>query len=405
MRVVFLSPSYPANMVQFTRGLAEVGAEIYGVGDTSASALPHSVRRDLAHYLEVPRILDEDDVARRVSDWLRGKTVDRVLTNWEPLVVLAAKLRERWGVPGMSVDTARGFRDKQTMKERVKAAGLRVPVSRRVRTRADLFAAVEEIGFPAIVKPIAGAGSDDTYRLDSRRDAEAVLARIAHVEEASCEEYVEGEEHTFDALSIAGKTVFENVMTYFPKPLEARQNEWISPIAICHRDLAQKKLAPGIELGRAVLRALGLRDGFSHMEWFLTPRGEAVFGEVACRPGGAGLVDLMNYAGDIDLYREWARVACWGHFEASTTKKYNVGVVYKRAEGQGTISHVQGLGEWLRTCGPHVVEERLSRPGQVRRDFTQSQAADGHVIVRHPDWDETVRMCKAAASTIRLYAR
>jgi hypothetical protein len=48
-----------------------------------------------------------------------------VLANWEPLVILAARLRERWGVPGMSVDVVRGFRDKQLMKERVRAAGLR----------------------------------------------------------------------------------------------------------------------------------------------------------------------------------------------------------------------------------------------------------------------------------------
>ncbi len=44
-------------------------------------------------------------------------------TNWEPLVLLAARLRERFGIPGMSVDAVRGFRDKQLMKERVAAGG------------------------------------------------------------------------------------------------------------------------------------------------------------------------------------------------------------------------------------------------------------------------------------------
>ena len=34
----------------------------------------------------------------------------------------------------MSPDVVRGFRDKELMKERVRAAGLRVPRSRRVRT-------------------------------------------------------------------------------------------------------------------------------------------------------------------------------------------------------------------------------------------------------------------------------
>ncbi len=404
MRVVFLSPSYPAEMVHFTRALAEVGAETFGVGDVAKEALPASVKHHLSHYLGVPRLLDEGDVMERVSSWLRGKTIDRVLTNWEPMVMLAARLRERWGLPGMSVDTASGFRDKQLMKERVRAAGLRVPRSRRVYTSKEVYETVEEIGFPLILKPIAGAGSADTFKVTSARELAAVLPRIAHLHEASCEEYVEGEELTFDTLCMSGRPVFENVMSYFPKPLEARTLEWVSPMGLSHRDLSKPKLAGGIALGRAVLGALGMGDGFTHMEWFLTPKGEAVFGEIACRPGGAGLVDQMNYSCDVDLYREWARVACWGHFEASTTKKYNVGVVFKRARGQGTISRIEGLHAWLRACGPWVVEEKLLRPGAARRDWTQTQTADGHLLVRHPDWDETVRMCKAAASEIHLFA-
>ncbi len=405
MRVVFLSPSYPVEMVHFTRGLAEIGAETYGVGDVSKEALPASVKQHLSHYLEVPRLLDEADVMNRVSDWLRGKTVDRVLTNWEPMVLVAARLRERWGMPGMSVDTVRGFRDKQVMKERVRAAGLRVPRSRRVRTAAQVHEAAEEIGYPLVIKPIAGAGSADTFKVSSLRELEEVLPRIGHLVEASCEEYIEGEELTFDTLAMAGRPVFENVMSYFPKPLEARTQEWISPMGISHRDLSKPKLAGGIALGRAVLDALAMGDGFSHMEWFLTPNGEAVFGEIACRPGGASLVDQMNYSCDVDLYREWARVACWGHFAESTTKKYNVGVVFKRARGQGTITHIEGLQTWLRACGPWVVEETLLRPGTRRRDWTQTQAADGRLLVRHPDWDETVRMCQSAASNVHLFAR
>jgi len=95
MRVVFLAPAYPPEMVQYTRGLAEVGAEVYGVADTPQGRLPVEVRRHLAGYLEVPGLLDEDDVFARVSAWLRGKTVDRIVSNWEPLTILAARLRER----------------------------------------------------------------------------------------------------------------------------------------------------------------------------------------------------------------------------------------------------------------------------------------------------------------------
>ena len=48
MKVVFLAPHYPPEMQQYTRGLAEVGATVYGVGDTPAAALPPNVRQYLS---------------------------------------------------------------------------------------------------------------------------------------------------------------------------------------------------------------------------------------------------------------------------------------------------------------------------------------------------------------------
>ena len=96
MKVVFLAPSYPPEMQQYTRGLAEVGAAVYGVGDTPVHALPASLKQHLHDYLQVPRILDDDDVVQRVAAWLRGRQVDRVLANWEVLVLTAARLRNNF---------------------------------------------------------------------------------------------------------------------------------------------------------------------------------------------------------------------------------------------------------------------------------------------------------------------
>src|SRR5947209_1870727 len=188
MKVVFLAPAYPPEMIQYTRGLAEVGAQVYGVGDQPRDALPASVKPHLHDYLQVPRIMDEDDVIERVSAWLKGTTVDRVLANWEILVMLAARLRARWGLPGMTPDVVRGFRDKELMKERVRAAGLRVPRSRRVQTEKEVREAAEEIGYPLILKPIAGAGSADTYQVRSQAELETTIPKMRGVKEASCEE-------------------------------------------------------------------------------------------------------------------------------------------------------------------------------------------------------------------------
>jgi hypothetical protein len=51
-----------------------------------------------------------------------------------------------------------------------------------------------------------------------------------------------------------------------------------------------------------------------------------------------------------------------------------------------------------------VVEDQLLRPGTHRRNWKQTLISDGHVLVRHPDWDEAKRMAFAAATGITLYA-
>jgi biotin carboxylase len=290
------------------------------------------------------------------------------------------------------------------MKERVAKAGLRVPKSRRVRTETEVRAAAEEIGYPLILKPIDGAGSADTYRITSKAELDATLPKMRGIPEASCEEYIEGEEFTFDTVCIGGKPAFENVAAYLPKPLEMRSQEWVSPVIITVRDMQQQKLQGGIELGRKVLGALGMDDGFTHMEWYLTNKGEAVFGEIGARPGGACLVDQMNYTCDIDLFREWARVVCHKKFEASTERKYNDAIIFKRAQGRGRITRIEGLSAWMHECGQWVTEDRLLRPGTPRRNWKHTLLSDGWVQVRHPEWAEAHRMAFLAATDIKMYA-
>ena len=46
------------------------------------------------------------------------------------------------------------------------------------------------------------------------------------------EEFIEGEEFTYDTICIDGRIVYENVCYYRPNPLIARSTEWISPQTI-----------------------------------------------------------------------------------------------------------------------------------------------------------------------------
>jgi hypothetical protein len=405
MDVLFLSPAYPPEMASFTRGLVDVGARVLGVGDSAPESFSPALRGHLGDYLRVPRILDEPDVIARVHHWLGGRRPARIETNWEPLTVLAARMRAAFGVPGMNESATLGFRDKPLMRERVAAAGLRVPRSVRVRTRGEAWEAASHIGFPLIVKPVAGAGSADTFKVEGPGGLDSVLDQLGHVPEASVEEYIEGDEYTYETLCVDGRPVYESVSQYFPNALVARQNEWISPIIRTIRHLDAPPVRDGVTLGRAVLGALGMGTGFTHMEWFRKPNGEAVFGEIACRAPGANMVDLMNYSGDVDLFREWARVVCHGTCEAPTERAWSAAIVFKRAQGQGRIAHVEGVDAFRRRHGAAIVREELLPVGAPRRDWKQTFLSDGNVVVRAPEDAEALRIATDAASALQLYAR
>ncbi len=84
----------------------------------------------------------------------------------------------------------------------------------------------------------------------------------------SVEEFVDGEEYTFDTITINGKIAYFNVAWYRPRPLLARSNEWISPQVIALRNVDQPELDDGVRMGYEVIAALGFDTGFTHMEWY-----------------------------------------------------------------------------------------------------------------------------------------
>jgi hypothetical protein len=129
-----------------------------------------------------------------------------------------------------------------------------------------------------------------------------------------------------------------------------------------------------------------------------------VFGEIAARPPGARVVELMNYSCDADLYVAWAEAVLHGGLSAPITQKFNSGNVFKRANGDGRITSVEGLDELLRRYGAHVMNIDLLPVGAQRRDWRTTTVGDGGVVVRHYELQAVLEMTDAFARDLQLYA-
>ncbi len=404
MNVLFLSPGFPPEMPYFTRGLAQVGAKVIGMGDQPEGALPEMTRKHLAAYVQARSFADDDGLvaeAKRVASTVR---IDRIECLWEPLMIPAARMREALGVPGMTVAETVPFRDKEKMKQVLDAAGVRTPRHANAHTVAQVRDAAAHIGYPLVVKPIAGAGSADTYRIDDPRELEAVIPLLGHVPEVSVEEFVEGEDYTFDTVCAGGQILYSNISFYRPRALESRNNAWISQQTLSRRDVDSDEVASGREMGLQVLKALNFRSGFTHMEWYRKRGGEAVFGEIGARSPGARTVDVMNFASDLDLFRGWAEAVCWGKFSQPIVRRYNSAAIFKRAVGEGTIRRYEGLDRLLSEIGPYVCAVELSPIGAPKKDWRKSVIADGFVVVRHPDLETTMHLADRVGTELQLVA-
>ena len=143
---------------------------------------------------------------------------------------------------------------------------------------------------------------------------------------------------------------------------------------------------------RGTLRALGLRTGLTHMEWFRRPDGTVAVSEVAVRPPGAQITSMLCYAHDFDLYRAWAKLMIHGTFDPPV-RQWSAGTVYLRGQGAGQVRAVHGLDRLPAWVSELVVDSRLPSPGQPS---SGSYEGDGHITVR----DRETRVVTAALSEV-----
>jgi hypothetical protein len=207
------------------------------------------------------------------------------------------------------------------------------------------------------------------------------LSAPAPGREVLLEEFVVGEEHSFDAVCIRGRPVWHSLSRYAPTPLDVLRNPWIQWCVMVPREIDDPKWDDVRRAGFRALEVLGQDTGVSHMEWFRRPDGSLAISEIAARPPGAQFCTLIGFAHDFDFYAAWARLVVFEEFDPPQ-RRFAAGAVYLRGQGTGRVVAIHGLDRIQKELGHMVVEARLPFEGQGP---SGSYEGEGYVIVRHPE--------------------
>lgn len=382
--VAFVAPFYLPTTLRFVEAAAGLaGVRLGVVTQEPPERTPPSLRGKIAAQARVEDALTAEGIQaglRQLSRQLGG--IDRLLGALEELQVPLGELRDGLGLPGMGAAAARNFRDKSRMKDVLRSHGLPCARHALIRDEAEAVASADEIGFPLIVKPPAGSGARGTFRVETPEQLRSAIAmsRPSAERPTLIEEFVVGEEHSFDAVSIGGRPVWHSINHYLPTPLEVLREPWIQWCVLLPREVDSPRYEEIRRVAGPALDALGMETGLSHMEWFRRPDGTVAVSEVGARPPGAQFVTLISQAHDFDLYRAWAHLLVFDEFDPPA-RPYAAGAAYLRGQGRGSVRRVAGLEEIARDLGPLCVEWRLPRAGQRQ---SASYEGEGYIIVRHP---------------------
>lgn len=404
MNIVFVEPHFPRNQREFPRVLAQAGADVIGVGETPWDYLDDELKSWLTHYEQVGSVTHLDQMMEAVRRVQGLVWVDRLESTIESHQMVAAQVREALGIPGTSVRTTWLCRDKPSMKDALRQAGVPTAASTGADDPDQVWEFARRVGYPIVLKPRDAAGAADTVRVDTDTELSAALDRMGSYASIAVEEFIEGHEGFYDTISVDGQIRLDFASHYFPGVLEAMRTRWISPQYIATNRIDGGGLYDEIrEMGHRVNAALGIGTSATHMEWFHGPKG-LKFSEIGCRPPGVGCYDLYSAANDIDVYAAWAEGVVHGRVDQRPSRSHSAGIIALRPDQDGTIRGYGGLEDIENRYGRWIIDAHIPVAGTGTQSVTAGYMANAWIRMRHPDFDTLRHMLDDVGRTVRVYA-
>ena len=311
-------------------------------------------------------------------------------------VPAAARIAERYGVPGATLGAAEIIRDKHLLRVVAAAAGVGNPLSRPVASAAQVRAFQAELDGPVIIKPANRQAAIGTMVVRDPAEIDGAWEECTrHVEETClpdrvpelrmlAEQFVSGDEYSVEMLWSEGKRVFANVTAkvLYPGPRPVEQGHLVpAPISA---ELTERLVGETERL----LAAVDFRVGLVHCEW-IVDGGTPYLVECAGRQPGDFILQLIQGAYEFDLFRAYADIMRGVIPDAPTVA-------------------VGGAVTWHGTCRPGVVRAvdgvEAARAVAGVRTCTVAVGPGATVSPLRSSWDRVVAVTAYAGSVTQALA-
>jgi biotin carboxylase len=252
------------------------------------------------------------DVIKGVSFLARTEQIDRIVPLDDFDLETAAALREHLRVPGMGETTTRYFRDKLAMRLRALEAGIPVPEFIHVLNYERLHDFLARVPPPWLLKPRNEASATGIRKFNSPDEFWTAIEELGDRRSYYVlERFVPGDIYHVDSIVSEKEVIFAATHKYGTPPLNVSHEGGVFTTSTVPRGSADERAL--LSINAEVLKAKGLVRGVSHTEFIKGGEdGRFYFLETSARVGGANIVELIEAANGINLWREWAKIEIAG---------------------------------------------------------------------------------------------
>ncbi len=290
----------------FLRECAELGVKTTLLTlESLREVWPNKIADDL---ITIPEGLTREQLINTVSYKAREQRFDRVVALDEADQESAAALREHMCLPGLNLSTAAQYTDRLAMRTSVQDMGLHVAPFCRILNYDEIRSFMEFEPSPWLLKPrVERAGLGIRHMADSAQvwsTLEELGDRQSHF---VLEKFIPGDVFHIDSILHLGRVVFSVVhQNSRPTMKSSGQGGILTTRTV---DRASRDWLELSALNASLAPNLGMKYGLTQARFIRShENGEYYFLEVSARVGAPHVVELVEAATAINLWREWARL-------------------------------------------------------------------------------------------------
>ncbi|CUH95557.1 hypothetical protein P22_1628 [Propionispora sp. 2/2-37] len=321
MNLIVLSPNVAPNYHHFYEALRALGAKVLAIGDEPFDQLSSHLTGSLEEYYKVENMCNYEELVRAVGYFTHRYGRINAIENFTPhLLLTEARLRSDFNVAGINQATVTAYATYSSLRKIFKRARVNPAYSERVTTLEETRQYINEVNYPVLIRP------DSVFSRESCQVIDNETALNSFWTDKTTEAFVLKPYTPAPCISLDGLVDNRGQIVFCASHIihAAEPNNLFI--------YSEREIPADLEkAGHKIILSGNLTKRFFHICFYRNTKNKLLAENLNLFPSNNAMVDMFNFANDINMYQEWANILTDKPFTAEYKRPYHCAYIHTAA--------------------------------------------------------------------------